>query len=127
METRPETENIEARLLASAPMPPPELRRQVLQRCREARRSKPDFTWGVRWRLSGALMVFLLLCGFANSRLDAQNLAILSGENGQQIHTALSLPIPGLPQLDPQGQSLIVVIRWRIHQIALLLDEKYSG
>ena len=119
MTPQDEPETIEAQLRATAPLLPPELRQQVLRRCQNERRNVPLRAWFRPWRLAGAFASFVLVCGIANSRLDAQNQALLTGDNGRQTERALALPA--------DSAGFVLALRWRISQLALLLHDKHSG
>ena len=114
-----EPETIETQLRASAPTLPPELRSQILHRCRNERRNTPVRIWYRRWRLAGAFATLVLFCAIASSRLDAQNQALLAG--GARAHSERSFAIPA------DTAQFVLALRWRISQLALLLHDKHSG
>lgn len=130
MERRPEQDReeiIEARLRASAPPLPPELRQQVLRRCRQERRNKPACAWQGQWRLAGALTSLALFCWIASGCLDARSQAMIAGENGGQSGSTLAFRANSLSPGEADSQNFGIALRWRMSQLALLLHEKHSG
>ena len=114
-----EPETIETQLRASAPVLPPELRSQILHRCRSERRNAPGWTWYRRWSFAGAFATLVLFCAVGSSQLDAQNRAMLTG--GNRATSARSFAIPA------DTAQFVLALRWRISQLALLLHDKHSG
>ena len=120
MTTRPEQERIEAQLRAEAPVLRPELRRQVLARCREERRTSPTRIWHWRQGLVGALASIILFCWIGSSSLDARSRAIIAGNNERQPGNSLAVR-------DDLLQKFGAALRWRMREMALLLHEQHNG
>ncbi|MCW3100754.1 MAG: hypothetical protein JWL77_6372 [Chthonomonadaceae bacterium] len=119
MRTRDDSETIETQLRATAPILPPELRQQILRRCQNERRNVPVLTWYRRWRLTGAFASLVLFCWITSGRLDAQSQALINGEAGRQSINAFATRA--------DNADFVTVFRWRIHQLALLLNDTHSG
>ena len=125
METRPEYDNLEARLRASAPALPDDLRIQVLQHCRESFRRSHGITWGCRPQFVGALAGLMTLCWIATSCLDRNTQAIVNGDN---THRASSANIGhGAARIGAEGQSMLVAMRWRMREMMRMLEDQRSG
>lgn len=114
-----EPEPIEAQIRAAAPALPPELRHQILRRCRSERQNASVQTWYRRWRWTAAFTTLVLCCGLASGRLDAQNQALLTGDAGPQATTAVAH--------HTDNADFVLALQWRIRLLALLLHDKYSG
>lgn len=119
MTPREEPESIETRLRASAPLPPPELRAQILDRCRQERRPAPRLPWFRSWGLTGAFAALLLFCWLASGRLDAQNQALLTGSAARPSDSAATLRA--------DQERFVLALQWRLRQLALLLHDRRSG
>lgn len=114
-----ESESIEARLRAAAPVPPSELRAQILNRCRQERRPAPRLPWYRSWSLTGAFAALVLFCWLASGRLDAQNQALLTGKSARSFDSAAALR--------SDQERFVLALQWRLRQLALLLHDRHSG
>lgn len=127
MENRPEQESIEARLRQTAPELSPDLRFRVLRRCQETRRPRFRFAWSRQWSFACVLMGFVLLCSSASLWLDAKSQAILLGTDRNPAGIEQAVRQENRVQPGAETQSLLAALRWRLQQVALLLQEKRSG